>query len=159
MEPLALYAQGADDANIITKIDYGGFWNAAALSADPVHERVRFRILRSPKGLALVGLAPRQHHRLNAKNFDRCGWYLDLESGALFSQAGDDRRPFLGVPVMTGSVVELRWERAKRSISIAVDGVAHGLAFRDIRVEDDQVLHGAVEMNEIGTAVQLLEVC
>jgi len=60
---------------------------------------------------------------------------------------------------MTGSVVELRWERAKRSISIAVDGVAHGLAFRDIRVEDDQVLHGAVEMNEIGTAVQLLEVC
>jgi len=38
MEPLALYAQGADDANIITKIDYGGFWNAAALSADPVHE-------------------------------------------------------------------------------------------------------------------------
>lgn len=68
-------------------------WNGA-LANKPVDSfRVRIHN-RGKDGNLMIGFAPEANHYAGGANFSRCGWYIYVYNGSLYSQAGDYKRSY-----------------------------------------------------------------
>ncbi len=137
--------------NIATKTGGTG-WNAGIRTATPVTHSVKYKILERGSGNIMVGVAP-ETFKIAGNNFSTCGWYIYVQSGALYSQAGHSGAGAGFSAIQNGTIIEFIYDSSQMTLSISVDGTL-STAFSDV---PSVPLYGAIDFFDQHSSVQLLE--
>lgn len=111
-------------------------WNHRVLTADPFPRPFAFESCAEQHvkvvlgNQIMIGLAPNSVLFDDSLTYYRCGWFLFVGNGALYSQDEPEGKgtPYRRCLVPVGSVVSVRLHH-DASVSFAVDGVDYGRAF------------------------------
>ncbi len=110
-----------------------------------------------------IGFAPRScFNKYGIALFQTCGWYIHVDSGALFSHQRDGRgnlvynkRPYAD-PILNGSIVTAKYEEYSESILFEVNGISMGVAFDRISWKD--MIYAAVDLQDrCGCQVRIVD--
>ena len=101
----------------------------------------------------MVGMAPK-NVELNGQNFNTCGWYLHVFNGLLYSQAGDASRNYTS-SIRENSVILVKHNKERRTISFSIDGQDKGIAFQNIPADMD--LYPYVEICHQSGALMIVD--
>ncbi|KAH9251022.1 hypothetical protein BASA81_011068 [Batrachochytrium salamandrivorans] len=104
-------------------------------------ERVRFGV--APKSILEKG-----------KHFSNCGWYVHALGGCLYSQNGDNGKPFKR-KIEEGSVVIVKLDN-EFNISFEVDGEDWGVAYPSVAKDYSVPLHLSVALYHSDDTVEML---
>eukprot|EP01118_Nematostelium_gracile_P008937 TRINITY_DN2990_c0_g1_i1.p1 TRINITY_DN2990_c0_g1~~TRINITY_DN2990_c0_g1_i1.p1 ORF type:complete len:311 (-),score=61.58 TRINITY_DN2990_c0_g1_i1:29-961(-) len=106
-------------------------------------------------GRVLVGMAPKSEKLdLNNGNSTKCGWYLWLYDGCLYSQDGDQFGRKYARPVAENKIVQVHYNEINGTISFTIDGKDHGVAFSNI---PPTILYPCVELSECGDVIETVD--
>jgi SPRY domain len=84
-----------------------------------------------------IGFASCNRFALSTYNFESCGWYLHLYSGSLYSQNGDNYKPYtIPCGCKVGDTITCIYNSSSREISFEKNGVSLGVAFTNVKGED-----------------------
>jgi SPRY domain len=99
----------------------------------------------------MIGFAPSKLLDLNGGNNRSCGWYLYLHDGTLYSQDGDERKPYCS-GCKVGDSITCIYNSSSGDISFEKNGVSLGVAFTNVEGED---IAPAVELFYTGDSITL----
>ena len=117
-----------------------GYWNCGVLGTIP-NQSFAVQVLSGAS--IMVGMAFTSNFQPDGTNYNRCGYYIYLSTGTLYSQEGHNGTPYFNRRVENGSVIRVEWDSEERTISYRIDNQSYGVAYR-VTVPGD--LFPAVEM-------------
>jgi SPRY domain len=101
-----------------------------------------------------IGFAPSKQFDVSKSNYDSCGWYIFLNNGTLYSQNGDNCKPYSS-GFNKGDTLTCIYNAFTSEISFEMNGVSLGVAFTDVNGED---IAPAVELYDGGDSITLTSI-
>jgi SPRY domain len=98
-----------------------------------------------------IGFAPSKLFDISESNHTVCGWYLYLKNGALYSQNGDNNKPYRS-GCKVGDTITCIYNASTSDISFEKNGVSLGVAYTHVSGED---IAPAAEMINVGDSITL----
>jgi hypothetical protein len=123
--------QQLSDGNKTVKKASGLGWDAGVLATEAVSSYKIKVTDHSSNGNVMVGFAPRSGFQPNGQNYHRCGYYLYLASGTLFSGHGQFSARYTQ-PINHSDIITITYDATSRQISFARNGQQLGVAFNNV---------------------------
>jgi hypothetical protein len=121
--------QLSDDNKTVVRTS-GLAWNAGVLGTEAVSS-YKLKVTNRGDGNVMVGFAPRSGFQPNGQNYHRCGYYLYLASGTLYSGHGQSGARYTQ-SINNGDILTVTYDATSRQISFAQNGQQLGVAFNDV---------------------------
>eukprot|EP01118_Nematostelium_gracile_P016354 TRINITY_DN6749_c0_g3_i6.p1 TRINITY_DN6749_c0_g3~~TRINITY_DN6749_c0_g3_i6.p1 ORF type:complete len:114 (-),score=19.72 TRINITY_DN6749_c0_g3_i6:7-312(-) len=78
----------------------------------------------------MVGMAPNTIDVNQDHNSSKCGWYLRLSTGCLYSQSNNGSG--YTSQILPNAVIQVKYDKEKRNISYTINGQDKGIAHQNI---------------------------
>eukprot|EP01121_Diplochlamys_sp_Union-15-3_P017847 TRINITY_DN6370_c0_g1_i1.p1 TRINITY_DN6370_c0_g1~~TRINITY_DN6370_c0_g1_i1.p1 ORF type:complete len:134 (-),score=13.83 TRINITY_DN6370_c0_g1_i1:541-942(-) len=129
----------------------GKQWNASVMATHNTSFKIKV-VNSGVHGSIMVGFILSSSFHSSGNIFtSEYGYFMYLHDGFLY---GNNQNRSYGMPVLAGSIVEVKLDKEKRTISFGVDGKNLGVAFRNCSFVNE--LFPAVDLRDPLTSVALL---
>jgi len=123
--------QLSDGNKTVVKTSGGSGYNAGVLGTEAVSSYKVKVNSRGASGAIMVGFAPQSGFQPNGQNYGRCGYYLFLANGCLYSGHGHSNSPYTQA-INNGDILTVKYDASSKNINFEKNGKDLGVAFSNV---------------------------
>jgi hypothetical protein len=144
----------SEEKTVATKSTGGDGWNASVLGAVSVDKYIVLVVNRGENGHVMIGFATRPNFLKDGQNYNKCGWYLYVFDGKLYSGDGLSNKAYTSTAIPNGSRVTAIHNKTTRQISFCLNDTPLGVAYENVTPNGD--LYPALDIRDQGASVKFV---